>query len=258
MQLYQAHTGAWDGSTDENPFDTAFNFTVADIKGLVNKHVSIYASANDDAATRKQLSTELMLYCFRGFGGYHYGSQGFIFNTYGLVKFLGDINCRKSLTWLPRRKTPHWTGTGNMAMFRQLCVADVGLFTKYASALTREFMLRHAYHYGAIFHNGVLLDALRKVDMDAAIGALDDIQGTEFHMGVDAEELDEVAEMCTRHPHSDMELDWSSNGRPVASVYRQLFEAGYLTQLSATRVGIPNPEVFDAFVENAELVCARL
>ncbi|KAJ2576626.1 hypothetical protein GGH95_003621 [Coemansia sp. RSA 1836] len=126
------------------------------------------------------------------------------------------------------------------------------------SALAREFMLRHAHHYGAIFHNGVLLDALRKVDMDAAIGTLDGIQGTKFQVGVDAKELDAVAEMCTRRPHSDMELDWSSNGRPVASVYRQPYEAGYLTQLSATRVGIPNPEVFDAFVESAELVCARL
>ncbi|KAJ2436200.1 hypothetical protein GGF42_008941, partial [Coemansia sp. RSA 2424] len=128
----------------------------------------------------------------------------------------------------------------------------------YASALTREFKLRHAYHYGAISNDGVLLDALRKVDMDAAIGALDDIQGTEFQVGVDAKELDEVAEMCTRRPHSDMELDWSSTDRPVASVYRQLYEAGCLTQLSATRVGIPNPEVFDAFVENTKLVCARL
>ncbi|KAJ2337004.1 hypothetical protein GGI00_000506 [Coemansia sp. RSA 2681] len=226
VRLYQAHTGAWDGSKDANPFDTAFNFTAADVKGLVDKHVSIYASANDDAATRKQLSTNLMLYCFERFGGYHYGSQGFVSNTYGLVKFLSEINCRKSLTRLPRRKTPHWTGTGNMAMFRQMRAADVGLFTKYASALTREFKLRHAYHYGAILHNGVLLGALRKVDMDAAIGALDDIQGTEFQVGVDAEELDTVAEMCIRRPHSDMELDWSSTDRPVASVYRSSMKLG--------------------------------
>ncbi|KAJ2443760.1 hypothetical protein GGF42_006525 [Coemansia sp. RSA 2424] len=258
VRLYQAHTAAWDGSKAANPFDTAFNFTAADVKGLVDKHVSKYASAGDDAATRKQLSTDLMLYCFKNFGGYHYGSQGFIFNTYGLVKLLSEINCRKSLTRLPRRKTPHWTGTGNMAMFRQMRAADVGLFTKYASALTREFKLRHAYHYGAIFHNGVLLDELKEVDMDADIGALDAIQGTELQVGVDAEKLDTVAEMCTRRPHFDMELDWSSTDHPVASVYRQLYEAGYLTQLSATRVGIPNPEVCDAFVENTKLVCARL
>ncbi|KAJ2440570.1 Hexaprenyldihydroxybenzoate methyltransferase, mitochondrial [Coemansia sp. RSA 2424] len=171
--------------------------------------------------------------------------------------FLNEMNCRESLTPSPSRKTTYWTDTGDMAMFRQMRTADSEQFIDYAAALVYEFQLRHAYNYGDKKDAGVLLQALKKVGMDADIGALDAIQEAEFPVGVGAMALDAVAEMCTRRPHNNVELEWSSTGHSVASVYRQLYEAGYLTQLSATRVGIPNPEIFDAFYANAELVYAR-
>ncbi|KAJ2742815.1 hypothetical protein GGI20_004217 [Coemansia sp. BCRC 34301] len=257
LKVYQAHTGAWAADSDGNPFDTAFNLTAADVKGLVDRHVSNYASSSDDLAAQAQLRKNLVLFCFKNFDGYRYGAQRFIFNMYCVVMFLGEIKSRASLSLLPHAKTSYWTETGSMAMFWSMHTASSQSFIGYAAALAREFAMRYACQYGEQPVAGVILDALQKADIDSDLDAIESLEGTELSIGIDAVLLDDVATMCKRESHGDAMLEWSSNGHPVDSVFRQLYQAGYLTQLSATRVGIPNPEVFRVFTTFANTIYGK-
>ncbi|KAJ2749629.1 Hexaprenyldihydroxybenzoate methyltransferase, mitochondrial [Coemansia pectinata] len=113
--IYQAHTGAWGLDMDGNPFDTAFNLTAADVKGLVGQRVNLYAK--DEAEdVRKSRKTDIMLYCFEHFDGYHYGCKSFIFSTYCEVKFLIENKDSASLNQLLRECQHYWTSAGNMAI----------------------------------------------------------------------------------------------------------------------------------------------
>ncbi|KAJ2884043.1 hypothetical protein IWW38_005472, partial [Coemansia aciculifera] len=252
INLFQAHTGVWVDDADTNPFDAAFNLTIEDVQELVCKHMDNNAKADDDDATKKQLRADLMLYCFRMFDGYHYGAKQHIFSTYCVVIFLCSVNSRCLILQLPDTETNFWTNTGVMAMFQSMGTADADIFVEYAAALAREFTMRHGCYYGNRLAPGVLLQRLQMMNLDADMVGLCDIPGNEHLNDVDAAVLEKVAYTCTQDLGNDDALDWSANERPVSSVMRQLYQAGYLTQLSRERVGIPNPEVFHAFTDLAD------
>ncbi|KAJ2831812.1 hypothetical protein GGI24_001455 [Coemansia furcata] len=253
ISLYQAHTGAWNPNMDANPFDTAFNLTAADVKGLVDQHVDLYASSESEDV-RKSCKTEIMLFCFENFDGYCYGSKSFIFNTICVVKFLNAIKRRTSISQLPHECMHYWASTGNMAMINCLRTDDAARFIEYSGTLVREYAMRHSYRYGDQSLTGVLLAKLKLVDLDTGLNELENLQGTDLPFDLDAAKVATVAGMCTRESLTDDIFTWSSGGYSVESVFRLLYQAGYLTPLTPNRVGIPNHDVFEAFVELSEKI----
>ncbi|KAJ2088751.1 hypothetical protein GGI09_006358 [Coemansia sp. S100] len=256
VAFYQAHTGAWTLGIDENPFDTAFNLTAADVKGLVDQHVDLYAK--DEAEdVRKSRKTDIMLYCFEHFGGYHYGSKDFIFNTYCVVKFLASIKRLTLLSQLPLKCMHYWASTGNMAMISFLHTDDAASFIEYAGSLVCDYAMRQSYRYGNQLITGALLAKLRRIDMDTGISELGNLPSTDLPIELDANKLDDVASMCTKESLVDDVFAWLSDGHAVKSVLRLLYQAGYLTPLKSGRVGIPNCEAFEAFVQLSQKIYAR-
>ncbi|KAJ2038291.1 hypothetical protein H4S03_002422 [Coemansia sp. S3946] len=256
VALYQAHTGAWTLDIDENPFDTAFNLTAADVKGLVDQHVDLYAKDKAEDV-RKSCKTDIMMYCFEHFDGYHYGSKGFIFNTYCVVKFLASIKRLTLLSQLPLKCMHYWASTGNMAMISFLHTDDAASFIEYAGSLVCDYAMRQSYRYGNQLVTGALLAKLRRIDMDTGISELGNLPSTDLPIELDANKLDDVASMCTKESLVDDVFAWLSDGHAVKSVLRLLYQAGYLTPLKSGRVGIPNCEAFEAFVQLSQKIYAR-
>ncbi|KAJ2024385.1 hypothetical protein GGI06_001016 [Coemansia sp. S85] len=246
--LYQAHTGSWRPRADGNPFDTAFNLSAADMKGLVDLHVDLYVK--DEAEdTRHALKTKVLRYCFEHFDGYHYGCKGFIFNTYCAVRFLSENKCRDSLSQLQPKCMRYWASTGSMAILRHLHTDDTASFMRLAGALVREYMMRHSYRYGNQSVAGALLEKLKLLDMDGGLDELESLQDTDFPVDLGAEELNTVASICTCESSVNSIFELESGGFTVDSVFRVLYQAGYLTPLKPGQVGIPNHEVLEDFIE---------
>ncbi|KAJ2413793.1 hypothetical protein GGI10_002823 [Coemansia sp. RSA 2530] len=246
--LYQAHTGSWRPRADGNLFDTAFNLSAADMKGLVDLHVDLYVK--DEAEdTRHALKTKVLRYCFEHFDGYHYGCKGFIFNTYCAVRFLSENKCRDSLSQLQPKCMRYWASTGSMAILRHLHTDDTASFMRLAGALVREYMMRHSYRYGNQSVAGALLEKLKLLDMDGGLDELESLQDTDFPVDLGAEELNTVASICTCESSVNSIFELESGGFTVDSVFRVLYQAGYLTPLKPGQVGIPNHEVLEDFIE---------
>ncbi|KAJ2900541.1 hypothetical protein IWW38_000416 [Coemansia aciculifera] len=239
-------------STASNPFEGAFNLTAFDVWGLVNDHIDYRVPKASLPASTDELKRNLMSHCIRAYNGYTYGHQLAVFNTYCIVKFFAELGTSAEVPQENSNAKYYWSQSGGMTMIRSLRAADAAEFKTYVDRLSREYIQRHSYLYGT-------KSALRA--LDAQLGELE--IGSQFASMAQHEDallpfdsdqhLMKLANLCYDESGANL-ADWGSSGLSVGAIFRQLYQAGYLTPRGNGAVGIPNDDVFDSFKKEAESI----
>ncbi|KAJ2834375.1 hypothetical protein GGI24_000437 [Coemansia furcata] len=139
-----------------------------------------------------------------------------------------------------------------MTMIRSLRSDNAEAFRVYVDCLSREYMQRHSYLYGGKSDTGVLAAKLEALDIDSQSNSVAQCMDVAIpfnsHPG-----LITLADICYDEGRSSL-TDWGLNGLSVGAVFRQLYQAGYLTPQYNGALGIPNEDVFNSFKIEAESI----
>ncbi|KAJ2699895.1 hypothetical protein H4218_002368 [Coemansia sp. IMI 209128] len=242
-------------NTNGNPFEEALNLTVNDVWGLVNDHIDrLEPTTLPDASTAELagLKQTMLAHCLKSYDGYTYGRRQTVFNTYCVLKFFKALG--KCIVVPEDNPSAHyyWSQTGSITMIRSLRADNAQEFLTYADRLSREYVQRHSYLYGSKSATGILAEKLKELDIGDQPEDVAQSMDASLPFSTDRC-LFALASICYDEGRSSL-TDWGSSGLSVGAIFRQLYQAGYLTPRENGAIGIPNEDVFHAFQHEAESI----
>ncbi|KAJ2490226.1 hypothetical protein IWW37_003335 [Coemansia sp. RSA 2050] len=271
IETFLAHTGAprpsldvnndirpkprFHASTSGNPFEEAINLTVNDVWGLVNDHIDRLApttlpeASTSSIAERKQA---MLAHCLKSYDGYTYGNLQTVFNTYCVLRFFKGLGKRVEVPVDNPSAHYYWSQTGSITMIRSLRADNAQEFLTYVDRLSREYVQRHSYLYGGKSAAGILAEKLKELDIGSQPEYVAQYMYALLPFGTDPY-LFRLANICYDEGRSSL-TDWGSSGLSVGAIFRQFYQAGYLTPRDNGTIGIPNEDVFNAFQREARCI----
>ncbi|KAJ2391166.1 hypothetical protein H4S02_001470 [Coemansia sp. RSA 2611] len=254
VETYLAHSGI-ERSGEANPFQRAFGFTASDVWGLVCTFVESLWDHRHNCTNPEQFKRDLLVKCIRRFDGYRIGQVRCVFNTYVVVRFF-EASRQAQQNDITASGRSFWVQTGSMRTIESIQVESLELFQR----LLRCLMTVYHYRRAGQSDTGAIadLDNVDRVrdDMVERMGSQDQpVYPIDYDEG--AHRM--LASICMGQG-LDSTTDLVGLGtRPLsaAAAIRLLYQAGYLTPISADRVGIPNEEVRDALEDYCAKVVAK-
>ncbi|KAJ1839910.1 hypothetical protein LPJ70_004878, partial [Coemansia sp. RSA 2708] len=193
--------------------------------------------------------------CIRRFDGYRIGQVRCVFNTYVVVRFF-EASRQAQQDDITASGRSFWVQTGSMRAIESIQVESLELFQR----LLRCLMTAYHYRRAGQSDTGAIAN-LDNVDQvrDVMVERMGSQDQPAYPIDYDEDAHRMLASICMGQG-LDSTTDLVGLGtRPLsaAAAIRLLYQAGYLTPISADRVGIPNEEVRDALEDYYVKVVAK-